>query len=57
MPVHTQNWQPLTMAPLLSFYSTRREGVCSVPSVAFTPAALPTSFINTSLALTPYRPP
>jgi hypothetical protein len=32
MPVHTQKWQPFTMASLLSFYSTRREGVCSVPS-------------------------
>jgi hypothetical protein len=27
MPVHTKKWQPLTMASLLSFYSTRREVV------------------------------
>jgi hypothetical protein len=32
MPVHTQKWKPLTMASLLSFYSRRREGACSVPS-------------------------
>jgi hypothetical protein len=27
MPVHTQKWQPLTMASLHNFYSTRREVV------------------------------
>jgi hypothetical protein len=32
MLVHTQKWQPFTMVPLLSFYSTRRERIWSVPS-------------------------